>query len=489
MFRGTARFDLQEFSNLIGRAGRPGVATEGHALVVLPEERVYNRQRVGYEELRSEVERSTNAMHAQADSAQSALLALIAAIESTWRELNPRGTAAAFENWLEQTVVATGRDSPALRNLDSLDYFLLCALQEVEQLRQVPLADVDIEAELRRIWRASYAFASVGEEARLSAIWLRRGRSIPVLYPDQQERIRVYKTSLTPRSANVLLSELPSIVEAIGRGAGYGVWRTEERFGFIVDVIGLLSRVPAFRLSTKLGAKRNFTDWPSVLRWWLCKETLDAQPAPKAITNWFDYVSKNFTYRSAWGLGSVIAVVLDGAEGTPVRPLEIDDWPRAGLPWVAFWLKELLTWGTLEPVAAFLLARGDAKTRPEAERRAADYYESRPGGMDPNDLLDPRLIREWVQENRPQEGFTVGDAQVQTGITLTRDLAAYQYRELRVTPIQVNERWTWIDKAGYPVAQGVALEQFRDRAEHYEFLLNVPRRIVTGRPYLAHRGA
>src|SRR6266566_7727529 len=29
---------------------------------------------------------------------------------------------------------------------------------------------------------------------------------------------------------------------------------------------------------------------------------------------------------------------------------------------IAFWLKELFTWGTLEPVAAFLLARGDAKT-------------------------------------------------------------------------------------------------------------------------------
>jgi hypothetical protein len=257
IFRATKTFDLQEFSNLIGRAGRPGVATEGHALVVLPDERTYNRQRAGYQQLRSELERSTNATERQADSAQSALLALIRAIESAWRDLNPRGTAAAFERWLEQTVVSTERDSSAVRNLDSLDYFLLCALQEVEQLHQVPLADVDIEAELRRIWRASYAFASVGEEARLSAIWLRRGRSIPVLYPDQQERTRVYKTSLTPRSANVLLNQLPTIVEAIGRGAGYGDWRTEQRFGFIVDVISLLSQVPAFRLSTKLGMKKN----------------------------------------------------------------------------------------------------------------------------------------------------------------------------------------------------------------------------------------
>jgi len=31
---------------------------------------------------------------------------------------------------------------------------------------------------------------------------------------------------------------------------------------------------------------------------------------PKQITVWFDYVSKNFAYRSAWGLGGLIAIVV-----------------------------------------------------------------------------------------------------------------------------------------------------------------------------------
>jgi superfamily II RNA helicase len=35
--RGPSVLSLQEFTNLIGRAGRPGIATEGSALVVLPE--------------------------------------------------------------------------------------------------------------------------------------------------------------------------------------------------------------------------------------------------------------------------------------------------------------------------------------------------------------------------------------------------------------------------------------------------------------------
>ena len=489
IYRATARFELQEFSNLIGRAGRPGVATEGHALVMLPAETGYNRQRQGYEQLRNDLERATNAAEQQGGAAQSALVALLRAIESTWRDISPGGTRASFERWLEQTVVATARDSAAVRNLDSLDYFLLCALQEVEQLQQVPLERADIETELRRIWRATYASASAVQEEQLNAIWLRRGRAMPRLYPDRQERIQIYKTSLTPRSAAVLLERMPSIVETVRRGAQYGRWVAEERFGFIVDVVNALNQVPAFRLSTKLGLKKTFTDWPRVLRWWLCKQTLETQPGPEQITTWFDYVSQNFTYRSAWGLGSLIAVVLNENGENPVRPLEIEDWPRAGLPWVAFWLKELLTWGTLEPVAAFLLARGDVKTRPDAERRALDYYDSRPAGTDPNDLLDPRLIRDWAQENSPREEVPRRDADFEAQITLTRDPNTFLYTELRVAPIQVNNRWTWIDKAGYPVAECAIAENFRFNAERYEFLLSVPRRVVTGRLYLPHRGA
>jgi hypothetical protein len=240
-------------------------------------------------------------------------------------------------------------------------------------------------------------------------------------------------------------------------------------------------------LSTKLGSKKNFTDWPRLLRWWLCKQTLDEQPTPKQITVWFDYVSKNFAYRSAWGLGGLIAVVLNENENDPIMPLEIDDWPRAGLPWIAFWLKELFTWGTLEPVAAFLLARGDAKTRPEAEREAQEYYASRPAGTVPNDLLDPRAIREWAQGNRPREDARPQSPEFDQRVRLTRNVGDYLYEEMYVTPILLNGRWTWIDKAGYAVAEGPVFEALRSTAEQYEFTLNVQRRWVTGHPYLAHQ--
>ena len=135
-----------------------------------------------------------------------------------------------------------------------------------------------------------------------------------------------------------------------------------------------------------------------MLRWWMSKETLDEQPTPKQITVWFDYVSKNFCYLSTWGLGGLISVAFSDNEHAPIRPLEIGDWPLADLPWIAFWLKELLTWGTLEPVAAFLLARGYAKTRTDAEVMSQSYYSSRTTGIAANDLLDPRAIRDWAQQ-------------------------------------------------------------------------------------------
>lgn len=65
--RSNTVFTVNEFSNLIGRAGRPGVATEGNALVVLPEREyrgrsrnyVWNRTWEGYDKLVDELKGAT----------------------------------------------------------------------------------------------------------------------------------------------------------------------------------------------------------------------------------------------------------------------------------------------------------------------------------------------------------------------------------------------------------------------------------------------
>jgi hypothetical protein len=146
--------------------------------------------------------------------------------------------------------------------------------------------------------------------------------------------------------------------------------------------------------------------------------------------------------------------LLEGADGeVPIRALEIGDWPRSGLPWIAFWMKELTTWGTLDPVAAFLLARGDAIDRPQAEANARGYYDVVPEGTDGNDVLDPRRIREWVEARRARDERPVTARQFTIPAALARPARDYRQASLTVAPFADNDNLIWINPPGYTVAR------------------------------------
>ena len=349
------------------------------------------------------------------------------------------------------------------------------------------MAPDQLEAELTAIWRRTYAFAAGQEESRLAGIWLARGRVIKAHYPDGNQRRRIYKTSLSPRSATSLLDLIETVRAALQNGAGYTRWTPEQRFNFIREILALLSQVPSFRIASSLGLSRNFEDWPRLLRWWMAKATLPAQPAPKDITRWYDFVAQNFIYRGAWGLGSLIGLLLDGPEGDqPIRALEIGDWPRSGLPWIAFWIKELITWGTLDPVAAFLLARGDAIDRPKAEEAARAYYDSLPEDIDANDALDPRTVRDWVDSQRlPQEEPLVV-RQFTIAATLVRPAAEYRESRLTVSPLEGDDGLIWADPAGYTVALSEKPGDWPNNTSFFEFELNVLETRIDSLSYLQH---
>jgi len=501
VYRGPNVLTLQEFTNLIGRAGRPGVATEGSALVVLPERTITrsrgrarltpSRQWDGYEGLVAEIEETTAATGEgePEDQASSPLAYLLRALEASWSELTNGGSPEEFMTWLEQTAVANvPHDGGAAYNyLDSLDAFLIAAVQEVEELRHRELTPDQLEAELITIWRRTYAFAAAREEARLSAMWLTRGRAIKAQYPDAAQRRRIYKTSLSPRSATSLLHLAEAVRVKLQDGAGYARWTPEERFTFIRDVLALLSQVPSFRIATVLGRHKNFQNWPMLLRWWLAKPTLSAQPAPGDITNWYDFVAQNFVYRGAWGLGSIIGLLLDAADGEqPIRALEIEDWPRSGLPWIAFWIKELITWGTLDPVAAFLLARGDAIDRPQAEADARAYYDSLPQDVDANDMLDPRQIRNWMDARRVRAEEPSAIREFAIEANLARPAADYLRPRLSVSPLEIDDRLIWIDPAGYTVAHSERPPEWPQRPSSFDFELSIADARIVGETYLRH---
>jgi len=453
LFRATDPITIQQFSNLIGRAGRPGVATEGSALLVIPDSpRRNRRQLTAYAELLAQL--TPRASDAIQDNASSPLLTLLTTIEEVWRQLAPRGTEFEFHDWLEQTVVVPD-GSQQMSHLDSLDAFLLAAIHEVELLRNSEIEPDQMETELIRIWQKTYAFSSLQIQSRMERIFIARGKTIKRRYPDPNFRRRVYRTGLNPTSANVLFDRTQEIVNKLREGDAYSRWNTEERLTFICDVFELLSEVPSFRISSKLGARSNFSEWRKLIRWWFAKDKLPVQPLPKEITIWFDYVSQNFIYRGAWGLGALIGVMLDlDANGQPIRAIELDDWPRSGLPWIAFWLKELITWGTLDPVAAFLLARNLALDRPNAASAALAYYATLQIDTSANDILDPRSIRRWIAENFPpvqQRIAPIGSMPI--SVRLLRPPQDYSIRRIGVRAMELQGGLLWIDSAGYRVAE------------------------------------
>jgi len=498
LFRGTVRMTVQEFTNLIGRAGRPGVSTEGAALVALPEaewirpgQEAWNRQRLAYDSLMTEM---LIAGKAPADTddgtarANSPLQILLDALREAWEKLDGNG---AFEEWLARAAVigedASNTADGLLDLLDPLDAILIAALQEVAQLKTAEREPAAIEIELARIWRHTYAAAAATSEEALKQRWLTRGLAINRLYPDAAQRRKIYKTSLAPRSATVLLNIADQLREFLQTAGNYARRSQEEQLDFIAEVLGSLSAVPAFEIEPRL--KKNVS-WRLVLQWWLAAGTLQPKqrPRPDDCPKWFKFANDNFIYRGNWGLGGLISVLMDNVDGDgPVRALEIDDWPRSGLPWIAFWLKELVNWGTLDPVAAFLLARGNAVTRQEAEAEAKLYYEERSAVVDANDLLDPRKIRNWMQNRRvPSE-----TASTRTDITIPAELVRpaddFLMENVSVSPLRSAGGLTWLDPAGHVVARSERPEKWIDSPKHYDFDLQVKTATIVGSAYLPHR--
>jgi hypothetical protein len=150
-------------------------------------------------------------------------------------------------------------------------------------------------------------------------------------------------------------------------------------------------------------------------------------------------------------------------------------------------LKELLTWGTLDPVAAFLLARANMIDRPQAESEALVYYAELAGGVEPNDALDPRRIASWIEARRPEAGTPISTREFSLDAQLERNASAYTIQQLIVSPIDDESTLLWIDPAGHTVARTERPANWPETTRAYDFELNVNEAIVRGRPYLLYR--
>lgn len=493
------RISAREFSNLIGRAGRPGIGTEGRSLVLLENEQgrakdkaqEARRARKRYDELIEEIKGQTEVTD-RSSEALSSLAVLIHYLEEQWnRHLS--SMHMQFFEWLEkispldisgELKEKTGLG--AIEAVDMLDSVLLAAITELEQISKEPLTPSQLETRLRQIWRRSYAFYAAQEEKHLAEIFLRRGQALQsTIYPETTQRRRLYRTSLPPRSGNELLKLYPTIRGELKKGEEYALWGSEKekRFRYIEKILSLLGTLPAFELKNKKSGKKEIA-WQSILRWWLDPDSGIGPQTAAEISEWYDYVYKNFEYKICWGLGSMLALAGDEAHGGLIMESTLEEWPLMQLPWVVFWLKELLTWGTLEPVAAYLLAKNIKSTRKEAEEAAKLYYEIQHHPQ-PDEFLDASTIRKWADTqykqakrsffNKPPESMRAD---------LSRDFTKVANKHWRVVPVEVDDKIYWFDPGGFQFAFSRKPTDWDSHfLNNYDFVLDASTSIVSSSPY------
>ncbi len=501
LLRSGKRMSAREFSNLVGRAGRPGIGTEGRTLVLVEYQQGHDWREIleidkvndRYFSLIEEIKGRTEVTDKET-GAVSPLAQLLEYLKRQWDHYFASTTQMQFLEWLE---IVTPLNVPgdlredtglsAIEAVDTLDSILLSAISELEQIEKETLTAAALEDRLRRIWQRSYAYYAQQEENNLGEMFICRGKALQAtVYPDSAQRRRLYCTSLPPRFGNELLELYPRVREELKKGEDYALWRKEKEkcFEYIQTIVGLLGTLSKFELkNAKFG--KNEVAWQDILRWWLDPSSGIAPTTASEISDWYDYVYHNFQYKFNWGLGSIIALAWDEVHEGIVLESSLQDWPLLQLPWIVFWIKELIVWGTLDPVAAYLLAKNKKITRQDAEEAAEKYY-NHPPHADPYELLNASFIRNWVD--------TLFEPQLLTGakkppqhirVELLRDFEKVAMKKWRVIPAVVENKIQWLDPAGFPLASCWKPQEWESSyLDEYDFLLDSSDAVVSSTSYL-----
>ena len=97
-------------------------------------------------------------------------------------------------------------------------------------------------------------------------------------------------------------------------------------------------------------------------------------------------------------MGAAVAQAWNANAGALETP-SLQTWrATTNLPWAAFWFRELLRWGTLDPFVAFALSQGLAQTREAAAARRAEFevwLAAQAAGLEAETLIDPQWFLAW----------------------------------------------------------------------------------------------
>ncbi|WP_442807666.1 DEAD/DEAH box helicase [Trinickia soli] len=464
-------FTPAEFRNLAGRAGRPGATTgmEGLTLVALPtsiattangQKRTQRAQmaalKADYDSLRENLQLDELAK----DATLSPLALLLQELREKVQVYFGHVTDEAFLDWLDQVApedisgeAGTGATDGLSRladTVDELDAFVMTALEELSLLDDA-LDGAAAEAKLASLWHKTFTVAAAAKEAWLEQAVVRRGRAVvETVYPDADERRRLYQYGFSPYVGRRFEAIAPVIAEQLANATDYGIENAAERLARFAALGELLkdNRGFGFRVRDTVTDQRILENWTDVLNWWM-RGPDAAVPNAERLRAWQRFVADNLEFRLGVALGAVVAQRWTTGAGDPLAVPSLAEWKATtGLPWFGFWVRELLRWGTLDPFVAFALAQGHSKTREEAEGLRVAFDEWLVGEVDDpgaEDQIDPQRFLAWekslpVREPQPTEPIPT---QVElTGTTGARGI-------YNVLPLAGDGEVLWMDGGGF----------------------------------------
>ncbi|MFN7517462.1 MAG: DEAD/DEAH box helicase, partial [Dolichospermum sp.] len=230
----------------------------------------------------------------------SPLAQLLLHLENQWQMISSSNKQDNFLTWLEKTAPLTSSNNlselelSAIETLDSLDNFILPAIVEIENLAAKDLSPNELEEQLQKIWRRSFAYYAHSEQEKLEKFFISRGIALKTaIYSDFSQRRRLYLTSLPPRAGNELLNLYPGLKKQLSMGGDYAIWTVEQRFNYLEIIVNNLGSLSKFK-PTKLPKNISVNE---ILRWWLKPSITTKKPKPNQISDWQDCIAQDFVYR------------------------------------------------------------------------------------------------------------------------------------------------------------------------------------------------
>lgn len=430
---GKDEYSSDEILNVIGRAGRPGFAREGRALVLMGLGKRFSLHVRRYQLVLSGLTRRTKAVKTQ----PSALQGLIKRLQTAFETMSD-GTLT-FQAWIEQ-ITPENLNEGAADALEDIDSFLMAVATELADIQGFSDPRSALEEQLGTLWRYTYTFAVDANEIYFDAL-VARARQI-YRVSDQPDIRRIYRTGLRPRSAKVLFDLQDRVRGVLVRAHDFAFWSPDQRCEFFQDVAELLFQVP--QVAKMPTIRKKIVDWRPILKWWL--RVYEQPVPPKQLGDWYRRANDLFAYQLTWALSGII---LTFVEENPFDVVTLDEsLASVGLPRILLWVRDMMTWGISDPVAAALLQRGIATTRDAAARFAVEYYNLYERLDD--SIYSREAIDAWIAKRFEAPSYDRRDEP--QGLVISAVVADIEAKSLHVYPEALEKGTLWRDVTGYPVA-------------------------------------